>query len=143
MPRAKRLESSADRLRAAKATLARQRAETIRKGFLALLTAHGLPTPEYEYKFCPDRRWRMDYAFPVQKVAIEVEGGVFVRGRHTRGVGFIKDLEKYSAALLAGWRVVRCIPDSTMPKDPTAPHLSSRQTILLLTALLSPTVGHE
>ena len=40
-------------------------------------------------------------------LAVECEGGTFTRGRHTRGAGFEKDCEKYNAAVLAGWRVLR------------------------------------
>jgi len=57
------------------------------------------------------RKWRMDYAWPAQKVALEVEGGAWTQGRHTRGKGFIADLEKYSAAASLGWLVIRCTPD--------------------------------
>jgi hypothetical protein len=35
---------------------------------------------------------------------------VWTRGRHTRGAGFIKDIEKYNAAAIAGYRVLRCTP---------------------------------
>jgi hypothetical protein len=31
-------------------------------------------------------------------------------GRHTNPIGFIKDIEKYNAAALAGWTVLRCTP---------------------------------
>lgn len=63
--------------------------------------------PEREYKFHPDRRWRFDFAFPSLMIAIEVEGGVWKMGRHTRGMGFKKDSEKYNAASLLGWRLLR------------------------------------
>jgi len=79
--------------------------------FLRLLKQEGLPKPTPEYKFCPDRRWRFDYAFIKQKVAVEQEGGVWSFGRHTRGSGFLKDCEKYNAATLLGWRVLRYPPD--------------------------------
>lgn len=43
-------------------------------------------------------------------IAIEVEGGVFIGGRHTSGAGFVKDIEKYSEAAILGWCVIRCTP---------------------------------
>ena len=49
-------------------------------------------------------------AWPAAKVALEVEGAVWVQGRHTRGSGFVKDMEKYNAAASAGWRVFKCVP---------------------------------
>ena len=55
--------------------------------------------------------WRFDYAFPDFKVALEVEGGVFTGGRHTRSLGFLNDIEKYNAAAVLGWTVVRTVPD--------------------------------
>ena len=67
----------------------------------------GLPAPEREWRFHPTRRWRFDFAYPEQRVAIEVEGGIFVQGRHARGTGILGDLEKYNAATLLGWRVLR------------------------------------
>ncbi len=79
--------------------------------FQRLLKQEKLPIPEKEYKFCEDRKWRFDYAFPGQKIAVEQEGGAWSGGRHTRGSGFIKDMEKYNAAVLLGWRVLRYTPD--------------------------------
>lgn len=63
-----------------------------------------------EFQFHPTRRWRFDYAIPSHKIALEVEGGVFSKGRHTRGAGFIGDIEKYNEAARLGWRVVRTVP---------------------------------
>jgi hypothetical protein len=51
--------------------------------------------------------WRFDFAIPGLFIAFEVEGGTFTNGRHTRGVGFEEDCEKYNAATLLGWRVYR------------------------------------
>jgi very-short-patch-repair endonuclease len=65
---------------------------------------------EFEYRFHPARRWRFDAAFPARKVAIELDGGVFAAGRHTRGAGFIKDCEKINEAQVLGWRVFRFTP---------------------------------
>jgi hypothetical protein len=70
----------------------------------------GLPKPEREVRFSPPRRWRFDYAWPEYKVALEIEGGAWTKGRHTRGAGFIKDMEKYSEAAIMGWCVLRLTP---------------------------------
>jgi hypothetical protein len=79
---------------------------------LALLfKAAGLPEPVPEYRFCEGRRWRFDYAFPEHKIALEIEGGVWVRGRHTRGKGFLGDMEKYNRAVILGWKLLRCTPE--------------------------------
>ena len=67
----------------------------------------GIPYPEVEYKFHPTRRWRFDFAWPDQKLAVEVEGGVFSNGRHSRGKGFTEDCVKYNQAVILGWRVLR------------------------------------
>lgn len=60
-----------------------------------------------EHRFAPPRRWRFDFAHPGTRVAIELEGGVWSGGRHTRGGGFSADCAKYNAAALAGWTVFR------------------------------------
>jgi len=75
--------------------------------FVALVTLAGLPPPEKEVPVVPERKWRFDYAWPAAKIALEVEGGVWTTGRHTRGLGFERDCEKYAAAVLGGWRLFR------------------------------------
>ena len=79
--------------------------------FLRALEVRGLPRPEREWKFEVKRRWRFDYAWPERMVALEVEGGVWTGGRHTRGAGFLKDVEKYNRAAVLGWRLLRVTPD--------------------------------
>jgi hypothetical protein len=60
-----------------------------------------------EHKFHPSRKWRFDFAFPEVMIALEIEGGVWTKGRHTRGTGFINDIGKYNEATMMGWRVLR------------------------------------
>jgi very-short-patch-repair endonuclease len=72
--------------------------------------ALGLPVPVAEYKFHPTRRWRMDFAWVDRKLALEIQGGAFVGGRHSRGMGQVKDMEKFSEAAILGWRVLHCTP---------------------------------
>ena len=79
--------------------------------FLRALKVRGIPRPEREWKFDAKRRWRFDYAWPERMIALEVEGGVWTGGRHTRGAGFVKDIEKYNRAAVLGWRLLRVTPD--------------------------------
>jgi len=86
-----------------------------------------------EHKFHDKRKWRFDYAIPGNKIGIEIEGGttgnvvtcnhcrqkvgrklksgkyVFIRegGRHNSIKGYEKDCEKYNAAAVLGWRLLR------------------------------------
>jgi len=62
-----------------------------------------------QYKFYPNRQWHSDFAWtnPDIMLIVEVEGGVFSKGRHVRPVGFTNDCSKYNEALLLGWRVLR------------------------------------
>lgn len=64
-------------------------------------------SPVREHSFHPERRWRFDFAWPEYKLAVEIEGGVWNNGRHNRGSGFVADCEKYNAAALLGWTVLR------------------------------------
>jgi len=66
--------------------------------------------PEREHRFHPERRWRFDLAFPDLKLAVEVEGGLYVQGRHSRGAGMEADLEKYGEGQRLGWTIYRCSP---------------------------------
>jgi very-short-patch-repair endonuclease len=66
----------------------------------------GLPPPEREFRFDAKRRWRLDFAWPEQRMAVEVDGGMWVRGAHTRGRRIAQDHEKRNHLTLAGWRVL-------------------------------------
>lgn len=82
-------------------------AEKLEKEFAYWVRVKGLPDPVREHIFHPTRKWRFDFAWPEHKVAAELEGGIYSGGRHVRGTGFVKDCEKYNAAALLGWRVLR------------------------------------
>jgi very-short-patch-repair endonuclease len=85
---------------------------------LSAIRRANLPEPKTEYRFHPKRAWRLDFAWPALKLALEVEGGHWGDGRHTRGAGYTEDCAKYSCAAIAGWRVIRVT--STMMDDGTA-----------------------
>lgn len=91
--------------------LVREREREVERAFRAYIRAAGLPEPVAEHRFHPSREWRFDWAWPAELVALEVEGGVWTGGRHTRGKGFLRDMEKYNAAAVRGWAVLRCVPD--------------------------------
>lgn len=76
---------------------------------LQQLVDAGIPEPVREYRFAKSigRQWRFDAAYPDKLVAIEVEGGIWVHGRHNRGAGYEEDLLKYATATVMGWRVLR------------------------------------
>lgn len=60
-----------------------------------------------EFKFHETRQWRFDISIPSLKIAIEYEGIMSRKSRHTTIIGYTKDCEKYNAATIAGWRVLR------------------------------------
>ncbi|MCU4409655.1 endonuclease domain-containing protein [Acinetobacter oleivorans] len=62
---------------------------------------------EQEYKFHPKRKWRADFLITGTKILVEVEGGIWSGGRHTRGKGYIGDMEKYNSAAMMGFTVLR------------------------------------
>lgn len=99
--------------------------------FERLLTANQLPVPEREYRFHPTRKWRFDFAWPEYRLYLEVEGGVWMNGRHTRGSGFVKDIEKYNAATILGWRPLKVTPRG----------LNSLDTVQLIRDALSQKVS--
>lgn len=62
-----------------------------------------------EHRFHPIRKWRFDFADVENKIAVEIDGGVFIQGRHSRGAGYRSDAEKFNAAAVLGWRVFRYV----------------------------------
>ncbi len=93
----------------------------LEKEFFAawLKWGHGLPVPRTQYseiepwidylievrkKEKPrSRPWRADFCWPAQKVVVEIQGGAFCGGRHTRGAGFQTDMQKSLLLQANGW----------------------------------------
>jgi very-short-patch-repair endonuclease len=83
------------------------------EAFLLHCRAEGITTVMREFRFC-DRKWRFDFAIPSHKIAIEIEGGLYIGGGHSRGKGYEANLEKYNTAVKMGWRVLRYSTDMVM-----------------------------
>lgn len=78
---------------------------------LTQIKACKLKLPIREFKICPDRKWRSDFVWPEHNLIVEIEGGIYTNGRHTRPRGFKNDCEKYNYAALIGYKVIRVTPD--------------------------------
>lgn len=86
----------------------KKRCECLEMRLLFQLRAVGLPEPIREYLFMPGRKYRADFCYPDVRLLIEVEGGVYGTGGHSTGHGITRDIEKGNAAVLEGYRVIRC-----------------------------------
>ncbi len=73
--------------------------------------------PVTEYRGISGRRFRFDFAWLLAKVVVEIDGGTFSGGRHTRGKGFANDCEKQNLAVSQGWAYLRLTPQM-MKQDP-------------------------
>ena len=71
--------------------------------FLIQVAEAELETPQSEHKFLDKRRFRFDFAWPDRLLAVEIEGGVWVGGRHNRGKGYENDCDKLNLSQLEGW----------------------------------------
>ena len=82
---------------------------------LLLLREAGLPAPQLEYRFHPERRWRFDLAWPEYRLAVELDGGEWLMhgGRHNTDA----DREKLNHAAVLGWRVMR-FSGQMLERDP-------------------------
>ena len=89
---------------------ARSGGPSLSERLLLQLRRLGIPAPARELALHPSRRWRFDYAWPTWKLAVEVDGGTFARGRasgHTSISGMARDREKDAEAAILGWSVIR------------------------------------
>lgn len=62
---------------------------------------------ETEYRFDKVRRFRFDFAIPDKLLAVEYEGLMSSKSRHTTISGYSRDTEKYNLAAIKGWTVLR------------------------------------
>jgi hypothetical protein len=121
-------KSEASSLGITKERQPRKQAKTIAKEessaafiFMALCQRHGLPEPKSEFIFHDFRKWRFDWAWPAERIALEIDGGAWGKrnafgemlaaGRHTRGAGFLEDMCKMNEAAILGYKVIHCQPD--------------------------------
>jgi len=53
----------------------------------------------------PKRKFRLDFAHISTQVAIEINGGLWVKSKHSSGVGLLRDYEKNNLLVYHGWKV--------------------------------------
>ncbi len=84
-------------------------------------TRFGLPRPEVEVRVCEDRMWRVDFLWecgcaigcvdrPPVRLSVEVHGGTWVGGGHSRGVRQASDFAKGHRCTLNGWHRMEFTP---------------------------------
>jgi hypothetical protein len=84
--------------------------------------SRGFPLPEKEFYFALPRKFQFDFCFVGCKVALEIEGGIYGRGKqcplcgrkavgaHTSIERLLEDMEKYNTAAALGYVVLRFTP---------------------------------
>jgi very-short-patch-repair endonuclease len=75
------------------------------------IRAQRLPAPVREFLPIEGRRFRIDFAWPDRRIALEVQGGNWSGGRHTRAGALNAEYEKVNLLVLAGWRVLLVSPE--------------------------------
>lgn len=73
--------------------------------------------PVRQHRFATEADWTFDFAWLSVRVAVEVHGGEWANGRHTRGAGFVEDCRKARAAARLGWLLLP-IAGSEIKKRP-------------------------
>ena len=79
----------------------------------------GGPAFVTELPVVEDRRWRFDYAWPDERVALELQGGIYLAGRggHVSPKGVQTDCEKFNRAVCAGWRPCKLTNKQIIPEN--------------------------
>jgi len=73
--------------------------------------------PKREYRFDSERRFRFDFAWLKEKIAVEIQGGTWCHGAHVRAKQYQIDCDKQNLATLQGWRVF-CFTGDDVKKHP-------------------------
>jgi very-short-patch-repair endonuclease len=55
----------------------------------------------------PNRKFRCDFYIQKYNLVIEIQGGIFSGGRHTRGMGYSDDCKRENILTLAGYRILK------------------------------------
>lgn len=94
----------------------------LEEALLNYIRAEALPIPVFGHRFDLQRRWRFDMCYIEEKIAIEVDGGIYgvgeacrecgrrSNGGHNSIEGFTSDREKINTAQVMGWIVLGVTP---------------------------------
>jgi hypothetical protein len=81
----------------------------------SVLAPLGLPMPvgrgfgtDRQFQFAKqlERRFTVDYAWPIQRLLVEVQGGLWIGGAHARGWGVERDCEKAQLMAVLGYTLI-------------------------------------
>lgn len=80
------------------------------ESFAAWAKRLNLPAFERNFRFHPDRKLEIDFAWPALKLGLEIQGGVWNAGKHGRPLGIMADMAKHNILLDLGWTVYQFTP---------------------------------
>lgn len=84
-----------------------QRDKSAAFGMLWARFHQDMEQPVAQYQFCPTRKWRCDWAFVESRLIVEIEGGLWTGGGHSRGSGVKRDIERSNWMAANDWRLLR------------------------------------
>lgn len=86
--------------------------------FWLQLKAHGIQSLfEQQVKAVPGRQFKFDFACPSRRFLVELQGGNYQRGAHSRPLGLKRDYEKCNLAQRHGWRIFQFDGDAVRDGD--------------------------
>lgn len=75
------------------------------------LAMEGYPRPKSQALLIPERKYRIDFAYLEERLAVEIQGQIWHKGGHTSGRGLTRDAEKYNALACIGWKLLIITPE--------------------------------